>query len=132
MGRIYGEHEATDSLEFQVDELVDGSEVSLSAMWRAAGSPHARSPQAWVEMAAPMIEGLWEYHRRLDAESGDHAVDAVARGPVWSNDQLLGDRDIDEFHRVGDLMSVEPVARHYALYLDAGAARDAGCIGFVT
>jgi len=78
-----------------------------------------------------MIQGLREYHWRLDAESGDHAGDR-GRGPVWSNDQLLGDRDIDEFHRVGDLMSVEPVARHYALYLDAGAARDAGCIGFVT
>ncbi len=131
MGNVYFQHEATDSLEFQVEELIDGSAVSLSAMWRASGEPAGREPEAWAELASPLIEGMRAYHLRLDAADPDEARrDQGDPAPVWVNEHLVGDRDLDEFHRPGDLMTTQTVAQYYAIYLDSRAARDAGCIGY--
>jgi hypothetical protein len=96
-------------------EIVGESRISLDSLWRAAGCPGDREPDAWVALAQPLFEGFAAYFACLPrggAELNGHK-------PMfwtWSEER-------SEPWQSGDLMTNALIARVYAAYLDTDPSR---------
>jgi hypothetical protein len=113
---------ASQNLSDQVNDL-DGTCISLSALWRAVGSPTGRDPASWLSLAAPLIEGIRAYFANLEAIGGpldfENTIGDLDPCEIWSNDHEEG-----ETFQAGDVMTTYLIARHYAEHLDARAGSD--------
>ncbi len=81
-------------------------------MWRRVGRPKGRSPEVWLEKAAPLVTGLQGYFANLDGLPEDHDF----------NDEVLSLASIadDEVGmRIGDQLMTFMLAMAYARFLDA-------------
>jgi hypothetical protein len=91
-------------------EIVGESRISLDSLWRTAGCPGDREPDAWVALARPLFAGFAAYFAHLPrggAELTGH------RPVLWTWDE-----ERSEPWQAGDLMSNALIARVYAVYLD--------------
>ena len=97
-------------------EIFGGDQVSLDSLWRAVSSPEGLEPQAWTELAAPLLDGISAYLGKL----------ATSRGPSADPTRLLWtwEDDSKDPWRTGDLMADEFIAWAYATYLDTLAPSD--------
>lgn len=100
---------AAQALAQQV-EFFGGSRISLSSLWRVAGSPTGHDPRNWVRLAGPLVDGYGTYRTKLGPANAD---EPGAERVVWTWDG----ESKDPWH-AGDLMSEQFVAMAYAIYLD--------------
>ena len=102
---------AESALRRQV-EILGGEWISLDDLWRSAGCPEGREPDAWAELASALLVGFTRYRQGLARAAGRPTP--VECPPLWRWDG----EDAAPW-RSGDLMADDLIARAYASYLDS-------------
>jgi hypothetical protein len=96
-------------------EIVGENRISLDSLWRAAGCPGGREPDAWATLAQPLFEGFSGYFASLPRGGAGYTGH---RPVLWRWDEARS-----EPWQAGDLMTNALIARVYAVYLDTDPRR---------
>lgn len=102
--------------------------VNLDALWRSVGRPPAESPEDWLRLAAPLLDAVTAYRKRVDAAADGR--EAIKRPATWTVSKqlaatiavVLNPADAELFE-VGDNLTCETLAGVYVGFLDQCAER---------